>query len=63
MTVSYYGADIGARFPVDVLEALSTTGKNIELALTVEQIPSKEDAILALEAIKLFIVQDDFPPI
>lgn len=64
MATRFYGANLGAEFPQDVSEAGSTTSRTVELAVVYDATGANKVAVLqALEAIKNYIIQDNYPPV
>ncbi len=64
MTDRFYGADLGADLPTDVTEAASTTSKIVELRVAYDTTGlDRLKVVNALEAIKNYIIQDNWPPV
>jgi len=57
----WYGVK-GAGLPSDISKASSSQTSTIELRVTYTSITEKIDALKALEAIKLKIEQESYPP-
>lgn len=63
MTTRYYGAPFGADLAMDVTEAAATTGLAVEVAVIYDGTGNgKLQTLKALEAIKLAILKDTWPP-
>lgn len=64
MADRYYTAIVGADTPTDVTEGAAATPANfIDVRMTYDAIgASKMEAIKALDAIRDYITQDNFPP-
>lgn len=64
MADRFFGANIGANFPADVLESGSTTSRTVEVRVTYDATGAdKVEVLSALEAIKNYIIQDNYPPV
>lgn len=63
MTTHYYGVDVGGRVAKDVTDDSSTTSSDIELVVTTDATNiNKISLILAIDAIRAAVLQDEFPP-
>lgn len=63
MATRYYGVNIGGMMPVNVSESGSTTSRAVELVVTYDAAGANKMMVLnALEAIKNYIIQDNYPP-
>jgi hypothetical protein len=64
MATRFYGANVGASMPIDVLESGSTTSRTVEVAVVYDAVGANKQTVLnALEAIKNAIIQDEYPPV
>jgi alanine dehydrogenase len=64
MAARFYGVAQGGKLAKDVTEALTTNSAQYEfqIANTTATSASKQEALLALEAIKQYIIGDTWPP-
>lgn len=64
MAARFYGVAQGGKLPKDVTEQLTTTSAQYEFQIvnTTATGASKMEALLAIEAIKEYIMTDTWPP-
>lgn len=63
MATRYYGVNVGGGFPTEVSEAGSTTSRTVELAVVYDATGANKVQVLnAIEAIKNYIIEDNYPP-
>lgn len=61
MATKYYGVSSGFTMPTDVQKSASTTSRPIELVVN-DASTDKAKVLMALEAIRNFILTDTWPP-
>lgn len=58
----YYGVDVGGT-KTDVAEnASSSPGKDVEVNIDLDEVGSKEQALIGLDFIRQRIIEDTWPP-
>jgi hypothetical protein len=62
MAVRNYGIDKGKEYHTITEGVGSATTYGVELNIDLAKITNKEDAVAALEALKLYILNDVYPP-
>lgn len=62
MASRYYGVPRGGDNKTDVTEAASTNSKDIELVVDLTNSPSREQVLKAIEALKAYILNGNWPP-
>lgn len=63
MAVKYYGAQVGASAPSEVVKQGTSPGKDVEVAVNLSAANTDKLAVIkALAAITAFIITDGFPP-
>jgi hypothetical protein len=60
-TPHYFGIDLGLALDT-VIDDDSTTGKSVELVVELDDDPTKEQVIVALQNLRDYILQSPWPP-
>lgn len=60
-TPHYFGIELGLALDT-VTDGTSTTAKSVEAVVELDDNPTKEQVLLALENIKEYILQSPWPP-
>jgi hypothetical protein len=60
-TPHYFGIDLGLSLDT-VIDDDSTTGKSVELVVELDDDPTKEQVIVALQNLRDYLLQNDWPP-
>jgi len=60
-TPHFFGIDLGLSLDT-VIDDDSTTGKSVELVVELDDDPTKEQVIVALQNLRDYLLQNDWPP-